>query len=159
MWFAAFVALGTIYHWPSVLVLIKPTLAPFALVGIRHRSWWIALAALAVVSLVFLPMWQDWLAVTLNARGPYVSPFYSWQQVPLMLSPLVARWATTRSSAAPAAADTTQIVGDTAARWVPAGAASLGLEAPGQPLPRDPDFRNAGGIWIAEERAARRAGW
>lgn len=91
MWFAAFVALGTIYHWPSVLVLVKPTLAPFALVGIRHRSWWIALGVLALASLAFLPLWVDWFHVTTGARGPLVSPFYSIQQIPLMLTPLIAR--------------------------------------------------------------------
>ncbi len=74
MWFAAFVALGTIYHWPSVLVFIKPTLAPFALVGIRHRSWSIALLALVAVSIAFLPMWPDYLRVFENSRGPLVSP-------------------------------------------------------------------------------------
>jgi len=98
MWFAAFVALGTVYGWPAVLVLLKPTLAPLALVGIRHRSWWVALGVLAGVSLAFLPMWGQYVAAMTNARGPLVSPFYSWQQVPLMLAPLVARWTSARSS-------------------------------------------------------------
>ena len=96
MWFVAFVGLGTVYGWPAVLVVLKPTLAPFALVGIRQRSWWVALAILAVVSLAFLPLWFDYIAVVANSRGPMVSPLYSLPQVPLMVTPLVARWASTR---------------------------------------------------------------
>lgn len=97
MWTLAFVALGTVYHWPSVFVLLKPTLAPFALVGIRHHSWWVALGVLVVASVAFLPMWLDYLTVTLNARGPLVGPLYSLPQVPLMLIPLIARWQTQRT--------------------------------------------------------------
>lgn len=101
MWFVALVALGTIYGWPAVLVAIKPTLAPFALIGVRRRSWWIAAGVLAAVALVFLPLWRDYAAVVANARGPVVSPLYSWQQVPLMLTPLIARWASTRQPMMP----------------------------------------------------------
>ena len=96
MWFVAFVGLATIYHWPSVFVFLKPTLAPFALVGFRHRSWWIALSLFVVVSLALLPLWSDYIDVVSNARGPLVSPLYSWQQVPLMLVPLIAQRAATR---------------------------------------------------------------
>ena len=96
MWFAAAIALGTVYGWPAVFMVVKPTLAPFALVGIRQRSWWIAAAALAFVSLLFLPLWGQYVSVVLNARGPMVSPFYSLPQVSLMLTPLVARWASSR---------------------------------------------------------------
>lgn len=96
LFMAAAVALGTVWGWPSVLVLLKPTLAPFALVGVRRRSWWIALGIFGAYSLVFLPMWVDYVAALANARGPLVSPLYSLNQVPLMLVPLVARWAATR---------------------------------------------------------------
>ena len=101
MWIVAFVALGTVYGWPAVFVLLKPTLAPFALVGIRRRSWWVALGVLAVVSLAFLPLWGQYVTVLLNARGPLVSPLYSLPSVPLMLVPLVARWASTRRTRRP----------------------------------------------------------
>ena len=60
---------------------------------------WIALAMLVVVSLAFWPLWWDYVAVTLNARGPLVSPLYSWQQAPLMLAPLIARWTSRRATA------------------------------------------------------------
>lgn len=92
MWFVALAALGTVYGWPAVLVTIKPTLAPFALIGIRRRSWWIGAAVLAVTSVAFLPLWGDYLAVVRNASGPMVSPLYSLPQVPIMLVPLIARW-------------------------------------------------------------------
>lgn len=98
MWFVAFVSLGTIYHWPAVLVFLKPTLFPFALIGIRHRSWWVALAVLVGVSVAFWPLWWDYLRVITNARGPFVSPLYSLPQVPIMLVPLIARWMTTRKA-------------------------------------------------------------
>ena len=49
MWVLAGVAGGLLGGWPAVLVLLKPTLAPLALVGMRHRSWWlIPVAVLAV---------------------------------------------------------------------------------------------------------------
>ena len=54
MWMVAAIAAGTVWRWPFVFVLAKPTFAPIALLGIRHRSWWIALGVLAVASLPFL---------------------------------------------------------------------------------------------------------
>jgi hypothetical protein len=106
MWIAAFAALGTVYGWPAVLVLLKPTLAPFALIGIRRRSWWVALAGLLAASLLLLPLWAQYVAVLENARGPLVSPLYSLKDVPLMLVPIVAWLSATRSrsrAASPAA--------------------------------------------------------
>ena len=34
---------GTVWRWPFVFVFAKPTFAPIAFLGIRHRSWWVAL--------------------------------------------------------------------------------------------------------------------
>ena len=48
MWVAAIVAVGLRHPWASPFVLLKPTFAPFALIGIRQRSWWVGLAALVV---------------------------------------------------------------------------------------------------------------
>ena len=97
MWVAAAVALGTRFGWPSTLVLLKPSLLPFAVVGIRHRSWWLAMAGLGLVSLALLPMWPDYLAVVANARPDGDGGvFYSLPHVPGMLIPLAA-WAGRRA--------------------------------------------------------------
>ena len=45
IWSVAALAFGVIYFWPSVLVLIKPSLFPFALFGSNRRRWWLALSA------------------------------------------------------------------------------------------------------------------
>jgi hypothetical protein len=63
MWVSMFVALGTVYGWPSVFVFLKPSLAPFAFIGANHRSWWVAAALFALASLVFLPLWIQYVAV------------------------------------------------------------------------------------------------
>ncbi len=60
MWVAAAIAGGVRWAWPSVLVTFKPSLAFFALIGIRSRSWWIAAGVLALASLPLLPLWLDY---------------------------------------------------------------------------------------------------
>jgi hypothetical protein len=90
LWIVAALALGTRYRWPAVAVMIKPSLLPFAFVGIRSRSWWLALAVAALISLAFLPMWLDYVRVLLNARGEPASLLYSAGDVPLLAIPLVA---------------------------------------------------------------------
>jgi len=92
IWIMAFMALGTLWRPASVLVFLKPTLAPFAFFGANRRSWWIALAALGLVSLLFLPMWFDYLAAIRNANGGG-GIFYSIGQAPMLFLPLAA-WAT-----------------------------------------------------------------
>jgi hypothetical protein len=92
MWIVAAIAAGTVWRWPFVLVFAKPTFAPVAFLGIRHRSWWIALGILALASLPFLPVWFDWIKVVTNSD---VSVLYNVLTVPLILVPLVA-WATGR---------------------------------------------------------------
>ncbi len=102
IWIMAFMALGTLWRPLSVLVFLKPTLAPFAFFGANRRSWWVALGALGLVSLLFLPMWADYVHAVLNAQGGG-GLFYSIGQAPMLFLPLAA-WATSsrrRSSAAP----------------------------------------------------------
>jgi hypothetical protein len=94
MWIAALVAAGTIWGWPAALVVLKPTLAPFALIGIRHRSWWIAGVILGLASLALLPYWIEYLTVAWNARTDLL---YSIRDVPLILIPVIA-WAARRPS-------------------------------------------------------------
>lgn len=88
MWVMAAVALGCLYKWPSIFVLLKPTLFPFALIGIRSRSWWIALAGWALVSLPFGLMWLDWTRAVTNSTGGGL--LYSMQDIPILLLPVIA---------------------------------------------------------------------
>ena len=87
MWIVAAIAAGTVLAWPFVLVLIKPTFAPIALLGIRHRSWWIAGGLLLLASIPFGKVWLDWFAVVTNSN---VSLVYNLPTLPLMCAPLVA---------------------------------------------------------------------
>lgn len=66
MWVAFAVALATIRPAFGPLVLLKLTMAPFALVGIRHRKWWVTLVVLGLVSLPFLAEYET---VLRNATG------------------------------------------------------------------------------------------
>jgi hypothetical protein len=88
LWGTAAVALGLLYSWPALGVLLRPTLLPFALIGIRQRSWWIGAGIGLLVSLLFLPMWPDYLRATLNLRG--VTTLYLLEHIPLLLIPLIA---------------------------------------------------------------------
>jgi hypothetical protein len=97
IWSMAALALGVVYAWPSVFVLLKPSLAPFALFGAWHRSWWIAAAILAIASLPFAALWADWLAAIANSRGGGV--LYSALEVPMLLLPLIAWLGRTRRGA------------------------------------------------------------
>lgn len=80
LWVAAALVAGNRWGWPAAFIVIKPTLGPLALVGIRTRGWWIVMAGLALVSLAILPMWFDWVRVISAFRG---APYY-W---PTIVSP------------------------------------------------------------------------
>jgi hypothetical protein len=88
IWIAAFVALGLRFAWPGVLVLLKPSLAPFALIGIGSRGWWIGLVVLGIASLPFLAATLDYPRVVLDSRGGGI--LYSGTSVPIVALPLVA---------------------------------------------------------------------
>jgi hypothetical protein len=100
VWTASAVALGTRYGWPGALVLLKPSVAPFALIGISRRSWWAVIVAFALVALALAPMWPDYLRVMLNSRNE-AGLLYSLSDVPLLLVPLIA-WAGRDRGPAPA---------------------------------------------------------
>ncbi len=88
IWAAAFVALGTVWKGAAVLSLVKPSLAPFALVGVRSWSWWLTVALYGAVALVMLPLWFDYVTVLRNGIG--LDPLYSLSHVPMMLIPVMA---------------------------------------------------------------------
>lgn len=88
MWMMAGVAAGLRWGWPAALVTLKPTLAPFALVGIRHRSWWVAVAVGVVFVALTFPLWLDYVTAMRNLRADIG---YSLGSIPLLLVPVVAR--------------------------------------------------------------------
>jgi hypothetical protein len=69
-------------------VLLKPSLAPFAVFGMRQRSWWLGAAVLVVLCLPFGGLWADWVASVANSRDGGL--LYSALEVPMLLLPLVA---------------------------------------------------------------------
>jgi hypothetical protein len=89
LWFMAAIAVGTRWAWPSVLLLLKPTALPFALIGIRKRHWWLGLAGLAAVSLLFLSMWPDYATVLLNSQTEG-GILYSANEYPMLAIPVIA---------------------------------------------------------------------
>lgn len=90
IWAVLAVAFATRWGWAGPLVLVKPSLFPFALVGIRTRSWWVSLALGGVLIVVTLPMWLDYVTVLLNARGPSANLLYGLWTLPIMLVPVLA---------------------------------------------------------------------
>jgi hypothetical protein len=81
-------------RFAAPFALLKPSLAPFALFGVRHRSWWLGLGALLVLCLPFGSLWSDWVASVLNSRGGGL--LYSALEIPMLLLPLVAWLGRTR---------------------------------------------------------------
>lgn len=97
MWMMAAVAGGLRWGWPALAVTMKPSLAVFALVGIRHRSWWVALLLGAVYVALTAPLWSDYITAMQNLR---VAPTYSLGSIPMLLIP-VAAWVTGSSTQRP----------------------------------------------------------
>ena len=93
---AMFVALGTIWRGVALLALVKPSLAPFALVGIRSRAWWQLALAYGALGLLMLPLWLDWVTLLSNAQG--LDLLYSIGHIPVMLIPVVAMATSQRRS-------------------------------------------------------------
>jgi hypothetical protein len=94
IWATAMLALATFRGWPAAFLLLKPTIAPLALFGIRDRRWWLAVGALVILS---LPLLQDTLRypeVLLNAQTNVADgrggPLYSLTELPLLAIPLLA---------------------------------------------------------------------
>ena len=98
MWVAAAIAGGVRWAWPSVLVTFKPSLAFFAVIGIRARSWWIAAGVLVLVSLPFLPLWLDYPTVMGNSSAKF---WYSFGNLPFFVMPIVAFLGSSRRGSTP----------------------------------------------------------
>src|SRR6266545_2555293 len=97
MWVAAFVALGLRFAWPSVLVLIKPYFAAFALIGSRRRSWLAASVAFGAINVLLLPVWLDYLTAWRNS-GNWPGIGYSPADIFMIGIPVVA-WLARRRGA------------------------------------------------------------
>ena len=94
MWVIAAIAAGAAWGWPAVLALVKPTLAPLALIGVRRRGWWIGLGVLAVASLPFGVAWLDYAGVLAHATNRFGID-YVIGEWPIALGPVIARLAST----------------------------------------------------------------
>ncbi len=81
-------ALGVLYYWPSVLVLIKPSLFPFAFFGSNRRTWWVALGLFALACVPFGSLWIDWTHSLVNSEGGGLA--YSALEIPMLALPVVA---------------------------------------------------------------------
>ena len=92
IWGVALVALAT--RWPasSAWIVLKPTLAPLGVLGMRTRRWWLVVAALALVSAALAPMWQDYVVVLMNARGDRATLLWVVYEIPLLAIPLLIGW-------------------------------------------------------------------
>lgn len=98
MWLMAAVAAGTLWVWPAVAVLLKPTFAPFLLVAVRDlRASALALSALAAVSFLMLPEWFRYIDVLRNMSSPGLT--YSFLNYPLLVVLIIA-WAARRERSA-----------------------------------------------------------
>jgi hypothetical protein len=92
MWIVAALAGGLTWGWPGAFVLLKPSLFPFALAGIRTRGWWVALGASLAATLPFLYLWPQYVTVIQNVEAGLL---YSLTEVPTLCIPIVA-WAARR---------------------------------------------------------------
>ena len=94
MWVIAGIAAGAAWGWPAVVALIKPTLAPFALIGVRRRGWWIGLGVVVAASVPFGTMWVDYAGVLAHATNR-LGIDYLLGEWPIALGPVIARLAST----------------------------------------------------------------
>lgn len=86
MWLPALVAAGRLWGWPAALIVVKPTFAPLALIGIRRRSWWLAMGIVALVSLALLPEFGRYLVAIHNVDVGWT---HSLDGLPLVVIPLL----------------------------------------------------------------------
>lgn len=90
MWVTAAVAVGTVTGPWALLAALKPSLlAPFALIGVWRRSWWIGLVILVGVCALFLPLWMDYVVVLRNTLAGNDAA-YGINQLLAVMIPVVA---------------------------------------------------------------------
>ncbi|HLA16194.1 MAG TPA: hypothetical protein VJZ72_04770 [Candidatus Limnocylindrales bacterium] len=96
LWVSAAVALGLLYAWPFVLIVIKPSFLPLALLGVRSRRWWIAAGVVLLAAIPFGTLWFDYVTAIRNSGLPLS---YSLLQLPIVLAPIVIWIGRTRPTA------------------------------------------------------------
>jgi hypothetical protein len=101
MWSMAAMALAVVgaSRFATPFVLLKPSLAPFALFGVRRRSWWLGAVVFGLLCLPFGSMWADWVTTLVNSQGGGL--LYSSLEFPMLLLPLVAWLGRTRRGGGP----------------------------------------------------------
>jgi hypothetical protein len=87
MWVVAAIAAAVLWRWPGPLVLFKPSLFPFALIGFGSRGWFLTLGVFALLCLPFGSLWLDYATTLRNSAVPLS---YSLLDVPLALAPVIA---------------------------------------------------------------------
>jgi hypothetical protein len=99
LWVVFFIALGLRFGWPVLLLAIKPSIAPFALVEIaalirvdavpvrRWREIVLAAVLLVVAAVPFGILWFAWLSVIRNSPA---DPLYSLGAIPWLIVPALA---------------------------------------------------------------------
>jgi len=89
VWIVAALFATAAWGSPASLVLLKPTLLPFALFRAHTRAWWVGLAGVAIVSLPMLPLNLVWLRVVLDSDGGG-GIWHNLAEIPYGLIPMVA---------------------------------------------------------------------
>ncbi len=91
IWIVAGLAAAPRLGWPGAILALKPQFAPLALIGWRHRSFWIASVIVGAASLLLLPLWFDWLNALRNVSSwPGGNLAYWVNNLPLLAIPLIA---------------------------------------------------------------------
>src|SRR6185369_10987866 len=89
MWVALAALLATRWPLAGPWVLLKPSVFPFAVIGITRRAWWISAGVMVLLLALALPLTIDWLRALANSSNPG-GALYSLQDVPLMLISVLA---------------------------------------------------------------------
>jgi hypothetical protein len=89
IWVVALTLLGVAYGWGGAFVFLKPSLLPFAFLGVTGRRWWLVVGLLALLTLPLLPLLIQYPQVVLDSRdrGGWL---YSIADVPLLAIPALA---------------------------------------------------------------------
>lgn len=88
IWLVMAMALATHRPWISAFILVKPSLTPFGLAGIRDRRWWAVVAGLGAVSLALWTLTLDWITAMRNLQEAGL--FYALVNIQVMIIPIVA---------------------------------------------------------------------